>query len=93
MGSAKNLNLTPENVLRMRKYLGENESKLEQKYYETLEPIAGFIAPFVKETLVYGGVINPGPQHRYQESQYIFDFYSDYKEKIATFAKRMKLPL
>lgn len=93
MGSMKTLNFTAENVLRMRKYLEGNESKLEQQYYATIEPIAGMIAPFVKEALTYGGVINPGPQHKYQEAQYIFDMYSDFSEKIAAFAKKMKLSL
>ncbi len=91
--SAKTLNFSPENVYRMKRYLAGNEEKLEAHHYAAMNPIAGFLAPFIKEAVESAGVIKPTPQHKYQEAQYIFELYSDYKDKISAFAKSMKLTL
>ena len=87
------MNFSTENMMRMRRYVSGNEQKLEQQFYASINPIPGFLAPFIKEALVFGGVLNPAPKHKYQEAQYIFELYSEYKDKIAGFAKKMKLTL
>jgi len=89
----KGLNLSPENAFRMKKYINGDIDKLESTHYEKMNPIAGFLAAFIKDALKSAGVIEPTPQHKYQETQYIFDCYSDYSDRIASFAKKMKLAL
>lgn len=80
-----------ETAYKMRVYVGENEGKLEREHFESLNEVAAVLAPFVKEAAKCAGVIDPAPQHRYQEAQYKFDLYSECKDKIKEFAKSMKL--
>ena len=77
----------------MKKYVGNNANKLEQQYYTSINPIAGMMAPFLKEAATYAGIINPTPKHKYQEAQYIFDCYTGYQENFAHLAKKFKLTL
>ena len=93
MGSAKELDVKAEDAYRIKRYVAGNEAKLQAQYYATLNPIAGFMAQFVKEALDWAGVTMQTPQHKYQEAQYIFELYSEYKDKITSFAKAMKLTL
>ena len=80
-----------ESVYKMKRYVGNNMAKVQPENYASLSPIAGFIAPFIKEALTFAGVINPQPKHKYQETQYLFEHLTDMKDSIAGFGTKLKL--
>ena len=91
MNDNKPLTFNTEIAYIMRVYLRGKESKLEVE--NCLNPTTALLVPFIKEATESAGVINPKPQHKYQEAQYKFDLYLDYKDKIKAFAKSMNLTI
>ena len=84
------LQFTAEEVFEMRRYVKDNEEKLEIQHYKSLNPIAGLLVPFVKEAVEMAGVINPKTSHKYRDALFISDLYEKHKAKVAQFTKSIQ---
>lgn len=89
--SMENIDTTPANVLKVKKYVETNLARLEPEFYQSISPIAGLLAPVLKEAALYSGIINPTPERQYQDKQYLFDLLLDGKDKLNKLFKSLKL--
>lgn len=87
-----NIIFTEECTFALNKYVGDKIGKLDMSLYGQ-SPIACLIVPIVKEAITFAGIANPTPVQKYLQAQYIFDTYSDMKDKIASFSSKLKLTI